>query len=91
MTTHTPTLTDHTFTCPACAFRAVLTTDGRIVLTQAGDAGHDHIGQARAHLAAIRCEAERACAHLQRQYAANRLDIRRYRFLIRQVIAEYSV
>lgn len=59
MTDHTPTLVDRTFTCPACAWRAVVTTDGRIVQTQAGEFGHDHIGQAIAQLAAIRGEAAR--------------------------------
>lgn len=88
---HTPNLDGHVFTCPDCAWRAVVTTDGRIVLTQAGEASHDHIGQAIAQLAAIRAEAERACEHLRRQLEQNRLHIRQYQKLIRYVIAEYAL
>lgn len=89
--THTLALNDHIFTCPDCAFRAVVTTDGRVMLTQAGEAGHDHIGQAIAQLAAIRAEAERACEHLRRQMEQNRLKLGQYQKLIRHVIAEYAL
>ena len=91
MPDHIPHLDGATFTCPACPWRAVLATDGRIVQTQPGDAGHDHIGQAIAQRAAMRAEVERACAHLQQQYARNRLVLKQYLFLLRHIVAEHSV
>lgn len=32
--------------CSACPWRGVITNDGRLIQTQAGERGHDHIGQA---------------------------------------------
>lgn len=90
MTPHLPNLDGATFTCPDCAWRAVLASDGRIVQVQPGEPGHDHIGQAIAQRAAMRAEVERACAHLQEQYARKRLEIKQYQFLLRHVIAEYT-
>lgn len=89
MTPHIPNLDGRTFTCPDCAWRAVLATDGRIFQTSPGEPGHDHIGQAIAQRAAMRAEVERVCAHLQQQYARNRLEIKQYQKLLKYVIAEY--
>ena len=43
---HTPIKQHNLLTCPACAWRGVITTDGRVIQTAPGEPGCDHIGQA---------------------------------------------
>lgn len=90
MPDHIPHLDGRIFTCHACPWRAVLASDGRIVQTQPGEPGHDHIGQALAQRSAMRAEVERACAHLQQQYACDRLKLKQYLFLLRHIVAEFA-
>jgi hypothetical protein len=44
MNQHTCIQSGDLYTCPACDFRAVQTTDGRVMVTQPGDAAADHTG-----------------------------------------------
>lgn len=70
MTAHVPILVDRLFTCPACPWRAVLTSDNRLVQTEAGDPYHDHIGQALAIRDAEDVYIRRLIERLRRQYQA---------------------
>lgn len=92
---HTPTLDRDLYTCPACAWRAVLTSDARIVQTQPGDPGHDHIGQARAQQAERLTEARRILARLRAQYDTHAtfsdqsLSLRQLQRLTQAVVGEF--
>src|SRR5262245_5341926 len=70
---HTVTHISRLFVCADCTWRAVLTTDGRLMQTQAGDAGHDHIGQAQllrdAEQSARRAVVEQTMDRLRQHYA----------------------
>lgn len=66
--THQPQLDGDRYTCPDCAWVAVLASDGRLIQTSAGDAGHDHLGQARAQLAQGNEHAARIMARLRDHY-----------------------
>lgn len=46
--THTPTLSANLITCAACTYRAVLASDGRMLVTDPGDASYDHLAPIRA-------------------------------------------
>lgn len=93
--THHPTFDGRLFVCPACMWRAVLTSDGRIIQTQPGAIGHDHIGQAQvlrnAELAERLAFVARTMTHLRQQYVAGALDLTRLRLLMRCVATEYEV
>jgi hypothetical protein len=69
MSNHTPTSDGVLYICPACAWRAVEATDGRIVMTAPGDPGHDHIGQARRQQAARIAHAQQIMERLRQHYA----------------------
>jgi hypothetical protein len=67
--THTITLDGALFQCPSCAWRAILTTDARIIQTEPGEPAHDHIGQAQALRDARRAHIEQTMTRLRKQYA----------------------
>lgn len=99
---HTPTRDGPLLTCSACAWRAVLTGDGRIIQTAVGDPGHDHIGQAQAlrdqELAARRAYVERQMNHLRQQYGScaklpgsdEAMGLKLLQRLYRHVVAEHE-
>lgn len=69
---HQVTFDGARYTCPACTFSAVLTTDDRIIQTDPGQPGHDHLAQAWAMRRADDARAawaEQAMQRLRQHYA----------------------
>ncbi len=70
MNQHTPTIeSPATFACPACAWRAVLANDGRLIQSVPGDGGHDHIGQALKLRDELYAHIDQAFHRLRKHYA----------------------
>ena len=99
---HAITADGQLLTCPVCQWRGVLTSDGRIVQTSAGDAGHDHIGQAQIlrdrKLAERQQVTEATMDRLRRQYSEHtplpsgaELSLNQLQRLYRAVMGEHAL
>lgn len=81
MTTHTPTHAAGLVTCAACTFRAVLTSDGRALITEVGDTSVDHLAAVRAQQAERRAYVATVLARLDGQDAERHLADRLRRYI----------
>lgn len=96
---HRITQADTLYTCPDCDWRAILTSDGRLIQTQAGAFGYDHIGQAQAQrsteMQQRRALTEQTVTHLRQQYEQRAtfdgapLTLNQLQRLFRYVLSEH--